>query len=340
MIQPTEPLETQRAPNGRPVVLDVRDLRIHYRTPRGDAIAVNGISFQVYRGEIVGVVGESGCGKTTTAMGILRAVPPPGELVGGQVFIKDKEILSLGESEFRALRWKALALIPQAAMNALNPLMRVKDQLADVIVEHEGPQPAEALRRRILELFTFVGLPARAYDLYPHELSGGMKQRVCIAMAIALNPPLIIADEPTSALDVVVQRLVAQTIIDVKERLGLSMLLIGHDMGLQAQLADRIIVMYAGNIVEIAPTVEIFERPLHPYTQLLISSIPSIQNRKPLKVTEGMTHDLRNPPPGCIFQFRCPHVREGCKQAPVPLEQVGPEHWVACIRWNEIGADD
>ncbi len=328
--------EPVRERDDRSAVLKVQDLRIHYRTPKGDVIAVNGISFQVGRGEILGVVGESGCGKTTTAMGILRAVQPPGYIVGGRVCINGQEILSLSEKDFRALRWKSIALIPQAAMNALNPLMRVKDQIGDAIVEHEGPQPAAALKQRILDLFTVVGLPARVYDLYPHELSGGMKQRVCIAMAIALNPPLIIADEPTSALDVVVQRLVAQTIIDVKERLGLSMLLIGHDMGLQAQLADRIMVMYAGNIVEIAPTVEIFERPLHPYTQLLISAIPSIKERKPLKVTGGLTHDLRHPPPGCIFQFRCPHVRDICKQVPVPLEKVSPNHWVACVRWAEI----
>jgi oligopeptide/dipeptide ABC transporter ATP-binding protein len=324
------------ASDDRSPVLDVRDLRIHYRTPKGDVIAVNGISFQVARGEILGVVGESGCGKTTTAMGILRAVQAPGYLVGGHVSINGTDILSLSENAFRLLRWKSLALIPQAAMNALNPLMRIHEQIADVIVQHEGPQSAETLRARILQLFSVVGLPPRVYDLYPHELSGGMKQRVCIAMAIALNPPLIIADEPTSALDVVVQRVVAQTIIDVKKRLGLSMLLIGHDMGLQAQLADRIMVMYAGNIVEVAPTLEIFERPLHPYTQLLISSIPSIKERKPLKVTGGLTHDLRTPPPGCIFQFRCPYVRDICKQVPVPLEQVRQDHSVACVRWTEI----
>ncbi len=151
-----------------------------------------------------------------------------------------------------------------------------------------------------------VGLPSRVYDMYPHELSGGMKQRVCIAMAIALNPSLIIADEPTSALDVVVQRVVAQTLLDIKQQMGVSMILIGHDMGLQAQLVDRIAVMYAGHMVEMSPVETIFSEPLHPYTQLLIESIPSIKERKPLKVTEGLTHDLRNPPPGCIFQVRCP----------------------------------
>jgi peptide/nickel transport system ATP-binding protein len=166
--------------------------------------------------------------------------------------------------------------------------------------------------------------------MYPHELSGGMKQRVCVAMAIALNPPLIIADEPTSALDVVVQRVVAQTLMDVKKRLGVSMILIGHDMGLQAQMVDRIIVMYAGNIVEIAPIARAFKIPLHPYTQLLIASIPSIKERKPLKVTEGITHDLRNPPPGCVFQFRCPFVQEICRTKKPTLKEYASGHQAAC----------
>src|SRR5215510_7249390 len=201
------------------------------------------------------------------------------------------------------VRWRDIALIPQGAMNSLNPVMRVKDQIADAIETHEGKQPKNELRERVLNILSTVGLPSRVYELFPHELSGGMKQRVCIAMAIALNPSLIIADEPTSALDVVVQRVVAQTLLDVKERLGVSMILIGHDIGLQAQLVDRMAVMYAGNIVEIAPVKSLFEDPMHPYTQLLIASIPSIKEKKPLKITEGLTHDLRNPPPGCIFQF-------------------------------------
>jgi len=320
----------------RSPVLAVVNLRIHYETPRGDVIAVNGISFQVFQGEIVGLVGESGCGKSTVAMGILRAVPAPGRILSGEVWINGVNLMALNEAELRKLRWRSLALIPQAAMNALNPLMRVKDQIADVIVQHEGPQPAAALKQRILGLFNVVGLPARVYDLYPHELSGGMKQRVCIAMAIALNPSLIIADEPTSALDVVVQRLVAQTILNVKNQLGVSMILIGHDMGIQAQLADRIAVMYAGNIVEVASTMDIFAGPLHPYTQLLIAAIPSIRERKPLQVTEGLTHDLRNPPPGCIFQFRCPQVMEVCRTTAPSLQERGAGHQVACHLYNGI----
>src|SRR5437763_10628655 len=217
-------------------------------------------------------------------------------------------------------------------MNSLNPVMRVHDQLADAIQTHEGKQSAPSLRRRILDALATVGLPARVYDLFPHELSGGMKQRVCIAMAIILNPALIIADEPTSALDVVVQRVVAQTLLDVKRRLNVSMILIGHDMGLQAQLVDRLAVMYAGNIAEISPVVEAFDEPLHPYTQLLISSIPSIKERKPLRLSEGLTHDLRRPPPGCVFHLRCPYVVDQCRLEVPALRELKPSQQVACHR--------
>jgi len=326
-------------PAKKEVVLDVRNLRIHYETPRGSVIAVNGISFKVYRGEIVGLVGESGCGKTTAAMGILQLVQSPGRILGGEIRINDKNLLDLSEQQLRERRWRDLALIPQGAMNSLNPVMKVREQIADAITTHEGSQPKNKLKQRILDLFGLVGLPARVYDQYPHELSGGMKQRVCIAMAIALSPPLIIADEPTSALDVVVQRVIAQTLLDVKNRLGVSMILIGHDMGLQAQLVNRIIVMYAGNIVEVTPVGPAFEKPLHPYTQLLIASIPSIKERKPLKITEGITHDLRNPPPGCIFQFRCPYVKDVCLKVVPPLLEEEPEHFVACHLYAKEGQE-
>ena len=324
--------ETQELDN---TILKVQDLRVHYETPLGDVIAVNGVSFYVYRGETLGLVGESGCGKSTTAMAILRLVQPPGRILGGQILLNGIDLLKLSERELRQVRWRQVALIPQGAMNSLNPVMQIKDQIADAIEAHEGKQPKGALRERILELLNMVGLPSRVYHLYPHELSGGMKQRVCIAMAIALNPPLVIADEPTSALDVVVQRVVAQTLIEVRERLNVSMILIGHDMGLQAQLVDRIAVMYAGNIVEVAPAREAFKEPLHPYTQLLIASIPSIKERKPLKVTEGLTHDLRNPPPGCIFQYRCPHVMDRCREEVPPLQELRKEHYVACHLYDE-----
>jgi peptide/nickel transport system ATP-binding protein len=311
-------------------VLEVRDLRVHYATPLGDVIAVNGVSLDLYEGETLGLVGESGCGKSTLAMSILRLVQPPGRIVSGQVRILGIDLVRLKDAELRQVRWSQVALIPQGAMNSLNPVMRVKDQIAEAIETHQGQRSPSELKERILRLLGMVGLPGRVHNMYPHELSGGMKQRVCIAMAIALTPSVIIADEPTSALDVVVQRVVAQTLLDVKRTLGVSMIMIGHDMGLMAQLVDRIAVMYAGNIVEIAPVKEIFAEPLHPYTQLLLASIPSVKERKPLVVTEGLTHDLRRPPPGCIFQLRCPFVMDQCREVVPPLRELRPNHYAAC----------
>lgn len=323
-------MATEAGMNSNDIVLDVRDFSVHYQTPKGDVIAVNEVSFQLHKGELLGLIGESGCGKTTTAMAILRLVRPPGKIVNGTVHIEGTEITSLKGRRLREARWQKMALVPQGALNSLNPLMRIKDQIGDGIQTHEGRLPKKELKERILKLLSDVGLPSRIYDMYPHELSGGMKQRACIAMAIALNPPLIIADEPTSALDVIVQRIVAQTLLDIRQRLGVSMIIISHDMGLMAQLVDRIAVMYAGNMVEIAPTGNAFVEPLHPYTQLLIESIPSIKARKPLKLTEGLTHDLRNPPPGCIFQFRCPHVMEQCRQVRPTMKEYRPNHLAAC----------
>lgn len=315
--------------NERDSVLDVQNLKVYYETPGGDVKAVNDVSFKIYPGEIVGMVGESGCGKTTTAMAILRLVQPPGRIVGGQVILDGIDLVGLSERELRDVRWRKLSLIPQGAMNSLNPVMRINKQIGDAILAHESRVSSSEIKERILNLLTMVGLPSRIYNMYPHELSGGMKQRVCIAMAVALNPSLIIADEPTSALDVVVQRVVAQTLLDIKARLGVSMIVIGHDMGLQAQLVDRIAVMYAGNLVEISPVRKIYANPMHPYTQLLIESIPSIKERKPLKLTSGLTHDLRNPPPGCIFADRCPQVMDICRTVKPVLKDYNGQH-TAC----------
>ena len=314
-------------------VLEVVDLDVHYFTPRGAVIAANKVNLYVKQGEIVGLVGESGCGKTTVAMSILQMVQAPGRIVHGEVRINGKNIVGMTEKELRKVRWRQLALIPQGAMNSLNPVIKVKEQLEDAILAHEKVKRKD-LKKRVLKLLNEVGLPERVYNMFPHELSGGMKQRVCIAMAVSLDPSIILADEPTSALDVVVQRVVAQALLDVKQRLGVSMIMIGHDMGLQAQMVDRLAVMYAGNMVEVGPVDTIFERPYHPYTQLLIESIPSIRQRKPLKVTEGLTHDLRNPPPGCCFQFRCPMVESRClEKSPAHIE-LAPDHWVACVQYQ------
>jgi len=323
-------MNRDRHTTSNPTVLEVKNLRVHYATPLGDVIAVNGVDLKVFEGETIGLVGESGCGKSTLAMSILRLVQPPGRIVSGQIHIHGIDLVALSERELRQVRWNQIALIPQGAMNSLNPVMRVRTQIAEAIEAHQVQRSPQELKERILRLLAMVGLPSRIYDMYPHELSGGMKQRVCIAMAIALTPSVIIADEPTSALDVVVQRVVAQTLLDVKRTLGVSMILIGHDMGLMAQLVDRIAVMYAGNIVEIAPVKDIFAEPLHPYTQLLLASIPSVKERKPLVVTEGLTHDLRRPPPGCIFQLRCPFVMDKCREVVPPLRELRPNHYAAC----------
>lgn len=315
-------------------VLEVQNLSVHYFTPRGAVIAANNVNLYVKQGEIVGLVGESGCGKTTVAMAILRMVQAPGRIVSGKILLDGKDLVPMSERQLRKVRWSELALVPQGAMNSLNPVIRIREQMEDGILAHEKLDRS-AVRQRALELLNDVGLPERVYNMYPHELSGGMKQRVCIAMAVALNPTVLIADEPTSALDVVVQRIVAQTLLDVKRRLGVSMIMIGHDMGLQAQLVDRLAVMYAGNLLEIGPVTSIFEKPIHPYTNLLIESIPSIREKKALKVTEGLTHDLRNPPPGCCFQFRCPRVEEKCRQVRPELIEMDQDHFVSCHRCME-----
>lgn len=314
-------------------VLEINDLNVHYLTPRGAVVAANDVNLFVKQGEIVGLVGESGCGKTTVAMAILQMVQPPGRIVKGEILVNGENIVNMPERELRKIRWRQLALIPQGAMNSLNPVIKIKEQMEDAILAHEKISRSD-LKEKILKLLNDVGLPERVYKMFPHELSGGMKQRVCIAMAVSLNPSVILADEPTSALDVIVQRVVAQTLLDVKKRLGVSMIMIGHDMGLQAQMVDRLAVMYAGNLVEVGPVGSLFEHPYHPYTRLLIDSIPSIKERKPLKVTEGLTHDLRNPPPGCCFQFRCPYVEPRCLEKKPAQIEMAPDHWVACVQYQ------
>ena len=319
----------------RKVVLSVKGLSVFYATATGDVRATDDATFDLYEGETLGLVGESGSGKTTAISGILRMVGSPGRIVSGEVALDEEDLLALPEAELRKRRWAKLALIPQGAMNSLNPTMKISAQIGDVIQTHTGTSPG---KDRVLDLFQMVGLPGRIYDMYPHELSGGMKQRVCIAMAVALNPRVVIADEATSALDVVVQRVVAQTMAKVRDDLGVSMIMIGHDMGLMAQMVDRIAVMFSGKIVEIAAVSDMFARPGHPYSKILIDSVPTLTERKPLKLTEGITHDPRNPPEGCIFQLRCPHAQAQCKQTQ-PLREIRPDQQVACIRAEELAAD-
>ena len=311
-------------------LLQIENLCVYYWTQRGPVKAVDDISFTINRNERFGFIGESGCGKTTTIMAILRLIKLPGRIESGRILLNGIDIVTLSKEEMRQTRWSKISLIPQGAMNSLNPVMRVHDQIADTILTHKGAVPNRALREEIGELLEMVQLPANVADMYPHELSGGMKQRVCIAMATALEPDLIIADEPTSALDVVVQKAVMETLIGVQERLDASIILIGHDMGMTAQVVDRVGVMYAGKLVEVADTRALFRNPQHPYTQGLISSLPSIQEKKRGGGIPGLPPFLLNPPANCLFHPRCPHTAEHCKQVTPELLQLRPGHLAAC----------
>ncbi len=262
------------------VILDVRDLSINYHTLSGIKRAVRGVSFQIYKDEILGLVGESGSGKSTLCYGLLQQVPPPGRIEGGEVNFCGSDLFALKGDRLRQARWRDISFIPQGAMSSLNPVVRIREQMADAILDHEGRQTRSAVNRRIDEMLERVNLPVSVSNKFPHELSGGMKQRVCIALAVILKPKLILADEPTSALDVVSQRIVLEMLSEVRRSLQASMILVGHDMALQAQVAHRIGIMYGGLFMEIGSVRDIFEDPIHPYTQRLIASIPSIRKKQ------------------------------------------------------------
>ncbi|CAN5660583.1 ABC transporter ATP-binding protein [soil metagenome] len=311
-------------------VLRVQDLRVHYHTPSGPVRAVEGVTFSLKKGERLGLVGESGSGKSTTVLALLRMLKEPARIEGGKVLLDNVDLLTLSDSEMRAARFARIALIPQGAMNSLNPVMRIKNQLGDTIKYHNGNLGRSEMAAKIQKLLESVGLNKGVAEMYPHELSGGMKQRVCIAMGISLQPAVILADEPTSALDVVVQRQVMETLGKAQEEIGASLILVGHDMGLMAQFVHKIGVMYAGKLVEVGPVNDIFEEPLHPYTQLLIASLPSLEGKGVFKGIPGITPSLLNPPPGCAFHPRCPKVMDQCKvKAPV-FQEVRPGRWVSC----------
>jgi peptide/nickel transport system ATP-binding protein len=311
-------------------VLDVRNLRVSYRTPRGPVKAVNGVSFFLKPSERLGLVGESGSGKSTTALSLMRLIDSPGVIEGGEVLLAGKDLLSLSEEEMRQARFADIALIPQGAMNSLNPMMKVGEQLRDTVRAHNPSESRSAIDTHIQKTLQSVDLDHDVMDAYPHELSGGMKQRVCIAMGILLRPKVIIADEPTSALDVVVQRQVMETLGKVQTDLGASVILVGHDMGLMAQFVDRIGVMYGGKLVEVGPVRDIFKDPLHPYTQLLIGSLPTLESKEIFKGIPGLTPSLLMPPPGCMFHPRCPQAIAQCSTKIPDLIEIKPERWVSC----------
>ena len=312
------------------VVLRVQDLRVHYHTPRGPVRAVEGVGFELRSGERLGLVGESGSGKSTTAMALMQLIRPPGRIEGGRVELDELELLSLSEEEMRGVRFSRISLIPQGVMNSLNPVMRVGAQIADTIEAHEERPDREALQERVRSLLALVELDPATGRMYPHELSGGMKQRVGMAIAVALRPQVIIADEPTSALDVVVQKRVMDTLFRVQEELDAAVILVGHDMGLMAQCVDRIGVMYAGRLAELGPVQSLLEEPLHPYTRMLVESLPSLERKGVFRGIPGLPPSLLEPPPGCPFHPRCPQVMDCCSDSVPELEEVAAERRAAC----------
>lgn len=316
------------------MLLDVQQLKVQYRAREGTVHAVDGATFGIPAGQMVGLVGESGCGKTTLARAITGVMPGNARTAGGSLLFEGRDLLKLPPRQKRQLLWRDIAYVPQSAMNSLDPVYRVGDQLKEVLVRRGGYDAAKA-RRRSEELFDLVGLDVKRLNNYPHEFSGGMRQRAAIALALALEPKLIIADEPVTALDVIVQRQILDTLRALQERLDLSVLLVTHDISVVAYLCDRVAVMYAGKIVESGPAKTVLGEPLHPYTMGLYNAFPDLERaRQILTPIEGAPPSLIDPPPGCRFAPRCPFAIGRCQQEPALLE-VREDHRAACWRVTE-----
>ncbi len=323
-------------------LLRVRDLVTTFRTDAGELRAVDGVSFDVPRATTVAVVGESGCGKSVTALSILRLVAsPPGRIAAGKIELEGRDLLTLSEREIRAVRGNAISMIFQEPMTSLNPVYTVGWQIAEPLRLHQHKSRREA-RARAVELLRLVGIPEPEtnVDAYPHQLSGGQRQRVMIAMALACEPKLLLADEPTTALDVTIQAQILELLRSLQERMSMSILLITHDLGVVAENATHVVVMYAGKVVESGPVREIFARPMHPYTRGLLESIPrpGAAGHGRLRTIEGMVPDLRKLPPGCRFAERCALCVEKCTRDEPPLEDVGEGRRSACFRAREVPA--
>ena len=318
-------------------LLEIRGLKTHFSTDDGMVQAVDGVDITIGRGETVGVVGESGCGKTVTALSVLKLIAmPPGRIVAGQVLYQGRDLVPLGSDEMDRIRAKDIAMVFQEPMTSLNPVYTIGEQIAEVLRRHEGLSRRDATAKTV-EMLRLVQIPnpdRRQHD-YPHQFSGGMRQRVMIAMALSCSPKLLIADEPTTALDVTIQAQILELLADMKSRFGMAIMLITHAMGVVAETCQRVVVMYAGKVIEEAPVDELFANPRHPYTQGLIRSIPRIDTavtqKARLEAIPGVVPSLLNPPPGCRFAPRCRYAMAKCRETVPPLREVGGGHKVACV---------
>ncbi len=318
-------------------LLNVEGLKTYFFTEAGIVKAVDNISFSLKKGESLGLVGESGSGKTVTALSILRIVPKPGRIIDGRIEFNGENLLKKTEKEMQNIRGSEIAIIFQDPSSSLNPVYNVETQLRDVIMAHQKVSKTEA-KQKVIELMGVVGIPEAKTRMseYPHQFSGGMKQRVAIARALACKPKLLFADEPTTNLDVTIQAQILDLLSDLKRKFGMSLVMITHDMGIIAEMTSRIVVLYAGQICEIAKTYGLFTHPRHPYTEALLAAVPRLDLRKTLRVIPGNIPNLIEPPTGCRFHPRCKYATSICKKVIPVLEQVELEHFVACHEWRNV----
>lgn len=313
------------------LLLDVQNLTSGYQSKEGNIIAVNDVSFALKKGEFLGLAGESGCGKSTLAYTLLGLLPSNGRVFDGKIAYQGRDLVGLSERELRTIRWQEISMVFQSAMSALNPVLTIREQMLDTIFAHEPRMPLKVAESRIQELMKLVELPVERLDDYPHQLSGGMKQRVVIALALVLQPNLVLMDEPTTALDVVVQRSIIRKIEDLQNELDFSIIFITHDLSLLIEVSDKIAIMYSGQIVEIGPARQVYTTPHHPYTVGLMSSFPSLTGEfREFGGIPGKPPSLQNPPKGCRFHPRCPKAFDLCKEVTPSLDQISEDHFAAC----------
>ena len=322
-------------------LLDVQGLTTAFMTGRGEITAIEDVSFSLKEGEILGIVGESGSGKSVTALTIMGLLPtPPARIAAGKVLFQGQELTKLSSRELQRIRGPGIAMIFQEPMTSLNPVFSIGDQIMETIKAHEN-LPAAALRKRAIDMLDKVGIPsaARRLDDYPHQMSGGQRQRVMIAIALACNPKLLIADEPTTALDVTIQAQILDLLMDLRDEFRMAIMIITHNMGVIAETADRVLVMYAGRVIEEAPVARVFDHPIHPYTRGLLECVPSItEDRARLIAIPGTLPDPARRPPGCRYSVRCRYAQPSCSDALPPLILEEADHWAACLRAKELAA--